>query len=481
VPRPDGDDHLEQRSHYPLVETSVAVVRGGHRVTPTGKNERHMKRINGSLAAGLATVGSRRLAAVALVAAPVLSSAWLFAAALPALADGGPHVAAANSGVSTLTTDSCAGCHRAHTAQGEMLINAPTEEALCLTCHGAAGTGATTDVMTGIQYAPGTSGTVRGVAPLGALRGGGFDQARIASGTPARVFQAGSALDVWGKVPVSPAAADVTSAHLDLADINGLTAPTVAWGNNGQNTGAGPTVSMSCASCHNPHGNGQYRILNPIPKPTETTAGTFTAVTSPGVTVTDAANPTGATRNYTVIQVRGTQNIPATFWLYASQVTSGPTTGDYWHVRVPWNPGAGSSMSDAPNGNPSGLTPFNDQIEAWCTACHTRYHAGAGSDSEFSGDALFAYRHQTSGRTTCTTCHVAHGSNARMEGTFSLAQPFPGQPAGSAPSYPIGARATGDSRLLKVDNRGTCQMCHDPTGTVGSGQYTGPLPTPGMP
>ena len=44
---------------------------------------------------------------------------WLFLAAIPVLADGGPHVAAINSGVNGgLTADSCAGCHRAHTAQG---------------------------------------------------------------------------------------------------------------------------------------------------------------------------------------------------------------------------------------------------------------------------------------------------------------------------------------------------------------------------
>jgi predicted CXXCH cytochrome family protein len=434
--------------------------------------------MNGSFAARLRTTGSRRFAAVALVAAPVLTGAWLFAAALPALADGGPHIKDANSGVSTLTADSCAGCHRAHTAQGEMLLAAPNEEALCLTCHGAAGTGATTDVMTGIQYVPGTSGTVRGAAPLGALRSGGFDQARIASGTPARVFQSGTALNVWAKVSVNPAAADVTSAHLNLADINGLTAPAVAWGNDGQNTGPGPAVSMSCASCHNPHGNGQYRILNPIPKPTEATAGTFVAVGASGVSVTDAANPTNATRNYTVIQVKGTQNSPGTFWLYASQVTTGPTTGDYWHVSVPWTPGGAAAISDAPNGNPSGPTPFNTQIETWCSACHTRYHAEPFSQSENSGDNLFAYRHQTAGRTACTTCHVAHGSNARMEGTYSLSQPFPN---GAAPSYTIGSATTGDSRLLKVDNRGTCQLCHDPTDTVGRGTYTGPDPTPGVP
>ena len=78
---------------------------------------------------------------------------WLFLAAVPALADGGPHVASVNSGSSTLTADSCAGCHRAHTAQGPMLLNAVDEEALCLSCHGATGTGAATDVVRGLQYA----------------------------------------------------------------------------------------------------------------------------------------------------------------------------------------------------------------------------------------------------------------------------------------------------------------------------------------
>lgn len=433
-----------------------------------------MKRMNGSLAARLLALGPRRVAALSLVAAPVLTGAWLFAAALPALADGGPHVKDANSGVSTLTADSCAGCHRAHTAQGEMLLNAPTEEALCLTCHGTSSSGATTDVMTGVQYTSGAT-HLAGTTQLGALRAGGFDQARIASATPARVFKSGSALNVWAKVGVG-APQDVTSAHLNLAD-NALTAPTVAWGNNGVNSGAGPTVSMACASCHNPHGNGQYRILNPIPKPAATTAGTFTQVTPPGVTVTDAALPSaGDTRNYTVIQVKGTAGNPSTFLLYASQVVSGAysaTSGDYWHVRVPWNNATGGA--DAPNGIPSGLNPFNTQIESWCTACHTRYHSESAIDP--LDDAIFNYRHQTTGRTTCTTCHVAHGSNARMEGVFSLAQPFPN---GAAPSYSING-TTGDSRLLKVDNRGTCQLCHDPTGTEQPDQYRGPTPTPGVP
>lgn len=409
-----------------------------------------------------------------LVVAPVIAGAWLFLAALPALADGGPHVASVNSGTSTLTSDSCAGCHRAHTATGPMIINQPSEELLCTTCHGAVATGATTDVMTGLQYRP---GSVRGSAPLGALRGGGFDQARIASSTPARNMGSGSAINTRSKVSVGPAV-DVTSAHLDLPE-NGLVTPHAAWGNDGINSGAGPTVSMSCGSCHNIHGNGYYRILQPVPVVTAAAGSSFIPIAAPGAVVTDAAlPPAGDARNYTVIQVKGTQGTPSSFLLYASQVIAGnyaSDAGDYWHVRVPWTDPSG--MADAPNGNPSGLTPFNTQIEAWCTACHTRYHTEAGGPVDFSGDDIFGYKHQTTGRTTCTTCHVSHGSNARMAGTYSASFPYPD----NVYSGGVGSNTSPSSRLLKVDNRGTCQLCHDPTGTVAAGTYTGPVPAPGAP
>src|SRR3990172_2215405 len=78
---------------------------------------------------------------------------WLILAAVPALADGGPHVLTTNNGSLGLNADGCAGCHRAHTAQGPMLLTAEDATALCKTCHGASVTGATTDVMTGVQYA----------------------------------------------------------------------------------------------------------------------------------------------------------------------------------------------------------------------------------------------------------------------------------------------------------------------------------------
>ena len=53
---------------------------------------------------------------------------------------GNPH------GEYTVTTSACAGCHRAHSAQGLALRKAWPEETLCFSCHGTSGPG--TDVET---------------------------------------------------------------------------------------------------------------------------------------------------------------------------------------------------------------------------------------------------------------------------------------------------------------------------------------------
>jgi predicted CXXCH cytochrome family protein len=572
---------------------------------------------------------------------------WLFLAAIPALADGGPHVAAVNNGSSSLTADSCAGCHRAHTAQGATLLKTD-EETLCLTCHGAQSAGATTDVITGVQYVSGAQHNVAASAgtQLGALRNGGFEQARI--GDPFRyTIDNGSGVATRKpKIQVSATPEDVTSSHLPA--LAGLSQPGLAWGNGANGSGVGPVVALECGSCHNPHGNGNFRILRSFGTteggiPTGVNAAwtaslfdagvvnatTFRTVASNGLNVGDTvtisgnsqatANVTGvvasvpasntftltgvtitgtgtggtvtrsaalgvkvtdsnvdsdndptngidlATKNYTVIQAPG----PG-YLLYAAQVTTGPLTGDYLHRVVPWNALTGTN-ADAPNGIPAavGTQPaFNDQINAWCSTCHTRYLAnqnptntsGAVANSwgtpraagavigvtdvtagavftapshgfvvgdkvylnqtnatpnigvpaetytvatvpttstftltdvtsatAASGltntfvrkvDATYMYQHRVRSDRACTTCHVTHGSNAVMEDTNPTLAGNQGY--SSTYTYPNGT-ASASSRLLKVGNRGTCQMCHDPTGTDVIGNQYPPGPVPSTP
>jgi predicted CXXCH cytochrome family protein len=313
---------------------------------------------------------TRRAAALVALACAVS----LLAAAAPAAADNGPHMKGAG-----LVPDTCAACHRAHTAQAPMLLKEP-QAGLCYTCHGGSATGASTDVQDGVGYSgTGHSGT------KGALRGGGFEYALIDSGNP-------SGNGYVGEIPVRSSGAAATSTH--SVNESGQT----AWGNGPISATAsyGTVMPLRCGSCHDPHGNGNYRILRPIP--------VESGAASPGVTIADAA-------------------------------TKAYTTENYWEVEDEGAPG------------------FIANISAWCSTCHTRYLAPGKSARTNSGDAVYAYRHRTNqtsqGTPTCVQCHVAHGSNASM-GPYSSAVPNPdGTPAGS------------DSRLLRIDNRGVCQMCHN--------------------
>lgn len=415
---------------------------------------------------GIGLLAAAGLLALGLVSAPAV------------LADGGPHRVDLNSGTAGLSGD-CAACHRAHTAQATDLLKAALP-GLCLTCHD--GTGATTDVVNGWQYVPDGSGVPTSTL-LGALRGGGFSYALIDSGQPARLISNGRFL---GHVGVLPQAArePVTSSHLGAGTV---------WGNGADGTagaGAGP-VTLTCTSCHNPHGNGRYRILQTSPGEdwTPATAGGWVAPLS-DVEVRDVGNPAGAVLNYTVL--------PGTL---ASAVigTYQATQGDYWRWRAPWNLNTGvrdplqvgwngtaptnaAANSGVPVQNATGL------MTAWCVACHTRYSGLPDADGAPSGlvpqaDATFTYRHPTD-FVGCQQCHVSHGSNALVTTSSAL---WLANPDGTLPSPipsagPAGATVTsGDSRLLKIDERGTCQLCHDPTTDSPANGYVGPAPTPGAP
>jgi predicted CXXCH cytochrome family protein len=329
--------------------------------------------------------------------------------AATALADGGPHVVSLNNGTNPMG-GTCGACHRAHTASGPNLINAASDTALCMTCHGPAGMGATTDVSDGVL-----NGTSQG------LRGGGFSYALMDSS--------------WTSTVANPAVSrPTTSAH----QIDGVTDVTM-WGNGALGTpNAGTTVTLECTSCHNPHGNGNYRILKPIPEQSGATGG---------INVAD-----GQGLSYTVFK------------------TNNRYFGDSY---TGW--------------------PWTYSMTQWCAQCHTRYDADntsadglGGPGHTDSGDAIYKFRHMTrfenwlncqvchtgangTGRApdplgvgssgfshepVCLSCHVAHGTAATMNIS-----------AGSVP-WPNGSLTPGGnsrSALLRLDNRGVCQGCHDPT------------------
>ena len=351
----------------------------------------------------------------------------------PALADNGPH------GGYSPTTDGCAGCHRTHSASAPALLT-NTAHNLCLTCHGSSGNGADTNVYDGVYLdRDATSESPpEGVDGI-SLKGGGFVNVLMDSD--------------WDGSAV-PALA--TSKHTYDGGSG------TAWGNGDLGSGPGPAdFSLTCTSCHDPHGGAgidpetgeriaSYRILRDIPTGSGADPLESTTDVPPIYPITDETDKT-----YTLTNTLGLE--------------SGAQHADHGKTEVQY-------FGEVPK---LGLTE-------WCAQCHTRYMADVGSGSTDSGDGVFAYRHLTRGVTnsgggcdschpahgpgpfvppneynvadnvihypSCITCHVAHGTSAQMIGLAADVE------------WPDGSISpSGDERssLLRMDNRGVCQMCHE--------------------
>lgn len=282
-----------------------------------------------------------------------------------ASANGGPH------GGYTATTDACAGCHRAHTATGAKLLVAADTTALCFTCHGSNATGSVLNVTDGVLEA--TVGSNAGTA----LNGGGFG------------FYNGSA---------------TTSSH----DTSG--AATDAWGNGGGRGVASALASgatLSCASCHDPHGSSNYRIL-------KTTVNNVTVA---------------------VAQVdEGSQTYDSEQWGTGQSNICAACHNDY-HIT------AAGSGSDVAGLAATGGTAHRIGMP-WNGDGSTAAYIGMGTVNPETG--IGGYTLPLAGTNVeCQTCHLPHGTASAMSG-FAASN----------------GSVAGDSALLRLDNRGVCEVCH---------------------
>lgn len=371
-----------------------------------------------------------------------------------AQADNGPHsittgtvniaggIIATNVADAQVGAQQCASCHRAHTAQASDLLK-QAQPALCLNCHD--GTGSSLDVENGTST--GNTGQAKG-----ALRGGGFTTAEIGSGAATKVVgpMSNGRYPVSGQViPVGAPGQKVTSEH----QIDGQATGTM-WG-NGTPTSAGtsevgPTgVVLECGACHDPHGNGNYRILKADPDGSNyvtSSPGAASVTTSPTTTVNIPDQPcTGTTSR-------------------ADVCLKAYTTVNYWDVQAVGVPATLNGVALPPISAAVGTKAavydtdgFLGNISAWCTTCHTRYLSPSGGGTTATSDKVFTYKHRSdegaSSKPNCIQCHVAHGTDSVMN-TAAGGVTAPGAGAGSSTA------GYENSDLLRVDDRGTCLMCH---------------------
>jgi len=301
--------------------------------------------------------------------------ALAFATAGLAFANGGPH------GGYAPTTDGCAGCHRAHTAPGPNLLVDTSTYDLCMSCHGSIGAGANTNVDDGYYLSSRDDS------------GGDYDHGAIE--TPDNAPLLGGGFVNYQLVPV-------TSNH------NPTEVELAAWGNGvARGSLADLAEPLGCASCHDPHGSPNYRILNEVIN---------------GVPVVVAQVDEGAAKDYDTEQ-----------WGSGTSTVCAACHGAY-HVT---SAGSGSDPAMVASG---GYTHRVDMP----------YNYGANVNPETIGLGGYTLPLAQTGAgdyVVCMTCHLPHGTSAQMTGITDGAG-LPGETSAT------------DSALLRIDNRGVCEVCH---------------------
>ena len=393
-------------------------------------------------------------------------------------------------------TDACAGCHRAHTSvstitwadadtagvnHSALLVTSATEMwQFCYACHDATSQGADTNVQTGIY-----EGTLPGNQQFGILNGGGFDSLDQTPTTSTHMYK-GSGWGAYGGGYFG------TGANF-AAD----------YSNAGQGvdafmTGTGNEIKMDCATCHDPHGSPNYRILKTVVN--GNTVGQYVPTADP-----DNPDPDG----------------------FVSSVEPGwPINGFRLHTQYPaYQPSYTTAMYakgyDMLVADGSASTGINATkgMSGWCAGCHntylgpvtthtktnslgvstdyqslaSTYNAGDGSGlglrhkhpinvelTTYHGpdkasmivtdqvlplandlSELGAPSNQASDWIECLTCHRAHGTAAAMIGYASNAGAASVVDTDGVARNNFPAQNPVPSALLRYDNRGVCERCHN--------------------
>lgn len=358
-------------------------------------------------------------------------------------------------------TNLCLSCHQTHTAVGGRLLKAESIKALCLTCH--EGSGSKYDVL---------NGQIRGAEGWGAI-------SNTPNTSPESLAGAfGTAGNPPGTVTVSPNLKTITSAHTMDVAINQAPGGSTAYSGN-----------LSCASCHNPHGTTNYRILRTyINDPAWNISVNARAVTSDPNTGKEAADYFGT---------YNTTNSP----LNANPTSSITMLCRSCHRDFALSAGGGivdsgyeSNPSNFDAGNPFGATPNTLTGHTYRHAIGISVFSGRLADSsievaipdatkitlplENPNATMLATNNTTNNKIVCITCHVAHGTdrtgyNPVTNQSVTLAAYDPAtftrnidygvggdMDVWDASNSPSGPWPKASTVLKRINNMGVCENCH---------------------
>jgi len=482
---------------------------------------------------------------ISIILALTLALCLVFVGA--AYANFGPH------GGYVSDTDSCAGCHRAHTSfstvgwtdtwdlphTSALLVgNASTMTEFCEACHGDTAPGASTNVASGVfDSGPSAAGAfpTGGVVTTGSADGPAWQG--TTAGTPTGSTSASGPVDL-SSVVTAYKTGSVFNAPLNGGGFNRMPDP-YAWQANasisyvkatsahkmdvsGPLWGAGGSAgtplyaggtALTCTDCHDPHGAANYRLLKAVVN----------------------GNPVGG---YT-----GTGGLNPDPFVFSNE-EGYPLPGSPGAPNGGWlkhQDGADQMAAYRPNYTDTTGTPIYSTYSAsnqksmsvWCAGCHTDYNsANAATAINYNYDPYLPapgfpgagspvgakdyHRHAVDvsmgnqelsiagGRTLyeaviesatwiplentsagsnvmlgCLTCHRAHGSSVLMTGyaaahletmtinttgtIHTIYMPVRDTVPGVDPdkgSY-NGVNNQGTSALLRANNRGVCERCHN--------------------
>jgi predicted CXXCH cytochrome family protein len=418
-------------------------------------------------------------------------------------------------------TDACAACHRAHTSfagatweddfgneHSALLVGTfggNTISAFCYTCHGDSVPGASTNVFSGV-FDAGPSGSTTQPAGFAHADEFGTRVAYETSSTFGMGLNGGGFYRYPGYLTSAPATGAAngyptytltTSAH----DMDDGAATDPMWGDGF----VVPSVAnLTCTDCHDPHGSSNYRILKD--KVNGNVVGGYAADASqtpdPYVISNEIGYPQDGWR-------KGAMGGRAQMDAYVPNYTE-----PLYSYKSPVVAGEARSMStwcaacheryDNKRDDYEGVTYDYLDYEAWrITEGDSGNLDGTVDGDETAVGARARHRHpvnitlvsnalmiapitdtflpleenpsfpQTPGIMAwdtkdylgCLTCHFAHGTTAEMTGwaeaSLVTTDGTNWYPSMSDQPTQSGVNPNFTSALLRVDNRGVCERCHN--------------------